>query len=255
MSFIGTTASIGASSAILGGVAAGGGSIISGLLGSKAATKASQAQVSEEQQALQLQQTQLSKLDPWTNVGAGANYTLGSLYGIGSNGQSTNAPTDFSQFFNSPDYKFAQQQGQAGLVNYQNAEGLGGSGAGLAAASTFNQGLATQQFGNYFNRLMGLSQLGATSAQAGVQGANAAANTIGSIGQSQASGIVGSANAITGGITGAGSALSGVGNNLLLTSALGNRGQAATAASTPSAYQWPSSSAIPNTPFGIPGNN
>ena len=31
-------------------------------------------------------------------------------------------------------------------MNYQNAEGLGGSGAGLAAASTFNQGLATQQF-------------------------------------------------------------------------------------------------------------
>ena len=161
-----------------------------------------------------------------------ANYTLGkSLWCIGANGQQTNAPQDFSQFFNSPDYKFAQQQGQAGLVNYQNAEGLGGSGAGLAAASTFNQGLATQQFGNYFNRLMGLSQLGASSAQAGVQGTNAAAQTLGSIGQSQASGIIGSANALGGGLTGAAGSLSTIPQGLLLQSLLQkNQG------SSPSSY-------------------
>lgn len=234
------------------GVLGAGASIGSALIGSKAASQASQAQVAEEQQGLALQKQALGNLNPWLNVGAGANYTLGSLYGIGANGQQTNAPSDFSQFFNSPDYKFAQQQGQAGLVNYQNAEGLGGSGAGLAAASTFNQGLATQQFGNYFNRLMGLSQLGAQSAQAGVGGANAAAQTLGSIGQSQAGGIVGSANALSGGLTGAAGALSGSANNLLLASALGNRGQAAnTAAATPSVYQWGTPTApYTATPWG-----
>ena len=226
------------------GVLGAGASIFNGVEQSQAAKAASSAQVNEEQQGLALQKQALGGLSPWTNVGAGANYTLGSLYGIGANGQQTGAPSDFSQFFNSPDYKFAQQQGQAGLVNYQNAEGLGGSGAGLAAASTFNQGLATQQFGNYFNRLMGLSQLGATSAQAGVQGANAAAGTLGSIGQSQASGIVGSANAIGSAATGVANAGAGVGNGLLLQSLLG-KNQSTAAASTPSAYQW----GAPTTPY------
>lgn len=225
----------------------GGASIFSGLEQSNAASKASQAQVGEEQQALALQQQALGNLNPWINVGSGANYTLGSLYGIGANGQQTNAPSNFSQFFNSPDYQFAQQQGQAGLVNYQNAEGLGGSGAGLAAASTFNQGLATQQFGNYFNRLMGLSQLGASSAQAGVSGANAAANTIGSIGQSQASGIIGSANALGSAASGVGSALSGSANSLLLASALGKAPNIGSSSASPSSYQWGTPSA-PYTP-------
>jgi hypothetical protein len=216
---------------LIGGLLAGGGSLLGGWLQSKAADKASQAQVAEEQQALALQEQQLGKLNPWINVGSGANYTLGQLYGIGAGGGSANAPQDFSSFFNSPDYQFAKQQGQAGLVNYQNAEGLGGSGAGLAAASTFNQGLATQQFGNYFNRLMGLSQLGASAAEAGVGGANAAAQTMGNIGQSQASGIIGSANALSGGISGAG-------NSLLLASILGGRGAQSTPSASPTSYQW-----------------
>ena len=37
---------------------------------------------------------------------------------------------------------------------------LAGSGGALAAASQYNQGLATQQYGNYFNRLMQISQNG-----------------------------------------------------------------------------------------------
>jgi hypothetical protein len=200
-----------------------GASIFSGLEQSSAAGKASQAQVGEEQQALALQQQQLQTLNPWINVGSGANYTLGSLYGIGANGQGANGPGNYAAFFNSPDYQFAQQQGQAGLQNYENANGLAKSGAGLAAASTFNQGLATQQFGNYYNRLMGLSTLGEQAAGAGVGGANAAAQTIGSIGQSQASGIVGSASALAGGATGTASALSGGANNFMLSQLLAAR--------------------------------
>jgi hypothetical protein len=238
-----------ASAIAVSGLAGAGASIFGASEQSSAAKAAAQAQVSEEQQGFQLQQQQLQTLNPWINVGQGANYTLGSLYGIGQNGQQTNSPSNFSQFFNSPDYQFAQQQGQAGLVNYQNAEGLGGSGAGLAAASTFNQGLATQQFGNYFNRLMGLSQLGASSAQAGIGGANAAAQTLGNIGASQASGITGSANAIAGGATGVASSLSGVSNNLLLQSLISNKNNASTAASNPSSYSpLPATGPLPSYP-------
>jgi len=71
--------------------------------------------------------------------------------------------------------------------------------------------LASQQYGNYFNRLMGLSQIGqnATSTNANLVTGNASNNTtsagqIGNttqaVGQAQASGIVGASNAITGGI-------------------------------------------------------
>jgi hypothetical protein len=244
MSFV--AAAIGGSALI-----GAGASIYSANLQAGAAKSAANAQVSAEQQALALQREQLGKLDPWLNVGSGANYTLGSLYGIGPNGQPANAPQDFSKFFSSPDYQFALQQGNAGLVNYENAMGLGKSGSGLAAASTFNQGLATQQFGNYFNRLMGLSQLGATAANTAVGGGNAAAGTIGNIGASQAGGIIGGANAWAGGLSGAAGAGSGAANALLLQSLLSKNTPASAAAASPSAYQWGTPTApYSPTPWG-----
>src|SRR6185312_8020918 len=181
----------------------------SAAIGASAASKASKAQVAMEQQGLDAQNAARAKLDPFINVGTGANYTLGQMYGIGKDGQPTGAGNDFSQFTNSPDYAFAQQQGELGLTRAENARGLNLSGGALKDISQFNQGLATQQFGNYFSRLMSLSQLGQNSAVAGVGGANAAANTMGQIGQSQASGIIGGANALTGGIN------SGINNSLL----------------------------------------
>lgn len=200
-----------------------GGSLISGGLGYLGATNAANAQVSAENNALAAQNAARSTLNPFINVGTGATYTLGQMYGIGQNGQPTGAGNDFSSFTNSPDYQFALQQGNQATQNYLNASGLGMSGAGLTAISNFNQGLASQQFGNYFNRLMGLSNQGMQAATAGVSGANAAANTMGNIGASQASGIIGGTNALTGGIN------SGISNSLLY-SALRNTGN-------PSGYQ------------------
>lgn len=204
MVFVASAGAAGLGSAAL----IGGGSLASGLLGYFGSTSAANAQVNAESAALAAQNQARSKLDPFINVGTGATYTLGSLYGIGPNGQST-GPPDFSSFTNSPDYQFAQQQGNLGLQRYENAAGLALSGGALKDVAQFNQGLATQQFGNYFNRLMGLSQQGASAAGAGVSGANAAAGTMGNIGASQASGIIGGTNAITGGIN------SGIQNSLL----------------------------------------
>ena len=226
------------SGAAVGGLLIGGGALASAGVGLYGSLSASQAQTNEEQQALAAQNQARSQLNPWINVGQGANYTLGSLYGIGQNGQPTNAPVDYSSFTNSPDYQFAQQQGNAALQNYENANGLAGSGGALAAASQYNQGLATQQYGNYFNRLMSLSQLGASSAQAGVSGANAAAQTMGAIGQSQASGITGATNAVSGGIN------SAVNNSLLF--------NAINKASPTAQTVNPSSYASTATPFQFP---
>jgi hypothetical protein len=91
----------------------------------------------------------------------------------------------------------------------QRAAAAGGtliSGGQLKAGQEFGQGLATQQFGNYFNRLLSLSQLG-QSAATGVSNAalttgQNVGNTIQAGGQATASGIVGSANAISGGLNG-----------------------------------------------------
>ena len=186
----------------------GGASIGSALIGASAANRAADLQANAAGNALAFQKQQMANLDPYLNVGKGATYTLGSMYGIGQDGK-TGGQHDFSGFTNSPDFKFAQDQGQLGLDRYENAKGMALSGGALKDVSQFNQGLATQQFGNYYNRLMSLSSLGQNAANASVGAGNAAANTIMGQGQAQASGIVGGANAITGGIG------SGISNSLL----------------------------------------
>jgi len=189
-------------------LAIGAASLGSAFIGANAANRASDAQSQAAANALAAQQAAVAKLNPWINTGTGANYTLGSLYGIGQDG-STGHPQDFSAFTNSPDYKFALDQGQLGLDRYENAKGLTLSGGALKDVSQFNQGLATQQFGNYYNRLLSLSQMGQGAASSAVGGTNAIANTMMGQGQAQASGIVGGANALTGGIN------SGITNSLL----------------------------------------
>ncbi len=127
---------------------------------------------------------------------------------------------------NNPQYQFLQKQGQQALDRSAAARGMGYSGAQMKAAQQFGQGLASQEydkqynrasgeFGDYFNRLAGLSQGGqqaaGSMAQAGGQYASGASNTLGSLGgylqnnlgqaaNARASGYIGKANAITGGI-------------------------------------------------------
>lgn len=194
----------------------GGASLASGIIGADAAETAASKQADAAKNALDTQrymfdQTQ-ANFKPYLDIGKGATYSLGSLYGIGKDGTTGN-PQDFSGFANSPDYKFALDQGQLGLDRYQNAKGLALSGGALKDAAQFNQGLATQQFGNYYNRLLSLSQLGQSAASGSAGSAGQFSGQIGnsyqSIGQAQASGIVGGANAMTGAIGG------GINNSLL----------------------------------------
>lgn len=195
----------------------GAASVGSAMIGANAAKSASEKQAQAAQNALDFQQRAFERtqanFEPYLNVGKGATYTLGSLYGIGQDGNQTNANRDYSQFYDSPDYGFAKEQGELGLTRALNARGMNLSGGALKDFAQFNQGLATQQFGNYFNRLLSLSQLGGNAAS-GAAGAAAnfsgqIGNTMQGIGQAQAAGIVGGANAITGGIN------SGINNSLL----------------------------------------
>jgi len=127
-----------------------------------------------------------------------------------------------------PAYQFQLKQGQQALDRSAAARGMGYSGAQTKAAQEYGQGMASQQydkeynrasgeFGDYYNRLAGLAQGGqqaTTSLQnAGNQYATGASNTLGSLGgylqnnlgqaaNARASGYIGGANAINGGIQG-----------------------------------------------------
>ena len=127
---------------------------------------------------------------------------------------------------NNPAYQFQLKQGQQALDRSSAARGMGASGAQMKAAQEYGQGLASQQydkeynrasgeFGDYFNRLAGLSQGGqqaaGSMANAGSQYANSASNTFGNLSNAQtsilgqqanarASGYAANANAISGGL-------------------------------------------------------
>jgi hypothetical protein len=117
---------------------------------------------------------------------------------------------DLKDFQVDPGYAFRQSQGEKAL---QRAASLGGgidSGAMLKDAMDFNQGLASQEFGNaynrfnnnqdkQFNRLASISGIGQTASNnisnaAQNYGNQAGGNIIGA-GNAQAAGRVGSANA------------------------------------------------------------
>jgi hypothetical protein len=106
---------------------------------------------------------------------------------------------DFSAFYNSPDYRFAVDQGQQAIERARSATGNLASGNTLTELTRYGQGMGAQQLNNYTSRLMALAGIGqgATTTTAGL-GANMASNVgnlMSASGDSRASGIAGSANA------------------------------------------------------------
>lgn len=118
----------------------------------------------------------------------------------------------------SPAYNFQLQQGRQGVMN-ADAAGAGAlSGSAQKDLIDYNQSAANTSFnnafnqyqtqqGNIFSRLSGIAQLGQSSAnntgQQGTALAGQAAQSATNIGTAQAGGIVGAANAISGGINSA----------------------------------------------------
>lgn len=195
----------------------------SALIGGGASLFASGQQSDAAQQALQQQQAALAfqrevdarnqrNLKPYLGLGKEAVGQLGSLMG-----------GDFSNFFESPDYKFRFNEGMRGLENSAAARGGLLSGNFLRGATDFGQRAASQEYGNYFNRIMETARLGQNSAvgagSLGTQSAGQYGQTAGQIGNAyntlgaaNASGVVGAANAMTGGV-----------QNYLFMNALANR--------------------------------
>lgn len=93
----------------------------------------------------------------------------------GLSGLNALAAGDYSGFQNSPDYKFALQQGLQGVDRSAAARGALYSGGQLADLSNYAQGMASQNLGTYRNFLTGLAGMGQN-----------AAGTIAGVGQNSA---------------------------------------------------------------------
>ena len=138
-------------------VAAGAATVIGGALQSRAGDKGADAQrrasdAATAEQRRQYDQTR-QDLQPWMQQGTWAlDQQRNFLNG------------DWSGFQNSPDYKWAVNQGTNALDRGATAQGNLWGGGADADRIALGQGMATQYAGNYYNRLAGLSNTGQTTA-------------------------------------------------------------------------------------------
>lgn len=121
---------------------------------SKSAANAQQAgyDAAARESGRQYDQTR-QDMQPW--LGAGTN-ALAQMQQLNSG--------DFRSFKQSPDYEFAFSQGLQGLDRSAAARGSLYSGGADADRMAFGQGLASQQYGNYYNRLASLAGVGQQTA-------------------------------------------------------------------------------------------
>lgn len=129
---------------------------------------------------------------------------ISRLLGLGG------AAPDLSEFQESPGYQFRLAEGNKALDRSAAGRGMLLSGAQLKEAQRYNQGMASNEFGNFFNRLYELAGMGQNAAaQTGNFGANAVAqqNQLGMMGAgARAQGIADQTNFITNALGGAANA-------------------------------------------------
>lgn len=122
--------------------------------------------------------------------------------------QAPAAPTadPYGEFLASPDYEFRRDEGNRDIANSYAARGSGRSGNALRALTEFNSNLASGEFNNRFNRLAALAGFGqaANSQAAGnaIATGRGVSSSLQDAGSARASGVIGSADAISGGIAG-----------------------------------------------------
>lgn len=181
--------------AVIGAVGALGGAAMQ----NKGAKDAARAQGAAAQLGIAEQQRQFDtfqeNIQPYLGVGQQGVNRLAAL-----------ASGDFSGFHESPEYAFARDQGLQALERGAAARGSMHSGGADADRMRFASGLASQEYGNHWNRLLGLAHMGQNAAvgagSMGQQHANAVGNLLGAQGQAQAGGAINSANAWSNALSG-----------------------------------------------------
>lgn len=225
--------------------AAVGGEVIGSVLNADASRKAAHTQADAARQSMDLQRQGLAQqayeTAPERDVGALALYQLASMLGIdprqafpggipgegpmgigklptpgapGSEFGSLNKQFTMADFLanQDPSYQFRQEQGQKGIESSAAARGMQLSGSNLKDLTSFNQGLASEEYqnawqrfqakqGNDFSRLAELAGMGTQAReQLGASAANlgqSLGNTQEGIGNALAAGKIGQANAFS----------------------------------------------------------
>src|SRR3990167_5094830 len=177
-------------------VAVGGAALVGGMLGGSAAKKAAKEQTAASQAAIGEQRRQFdttrADLAPWMEAGQAGLGRMRDLLGLGT---STLTPEQVME--QSPGYQFRLGQGEQAIDRAAGAQGMRRSGATLKALTRFGQDYASNEFGNIYNLLAGISGTGQqTGAQLGGFGAQNA-GTIGNLmtGAANARGAAGIAGA------------------------------------------------------------
>lgn len=201
-------------------------SVVGGIFQGRSANRAANTQAQAATEAARIQQRaaertnqQLSgwraedigRFAPYAETGGRAQNALAFELGLGDR------PQGYQGFQASPGYQFAMDQGTQAVQGSVAARNGLNSGAAMAELTRFGQGLANQEYGNYFNRLYGMAGTGLSAAGAqgdiGQRYGNAIAGNIINAGQSTAQGVASAADARAAGTIGMGNAFSGAINN------------------------------------------
>lgn len=128
---------------------------------------------------------------------------------------------DSSAFHQDPGYQFALEQGQRSIDNSAAARGGLLSGGAVKAGARFATGLADQQYGSFYDRLLQSAGLGNTGIGAS---ASAGASAAGNIGAAYTNGAAMRGSAYLQGGQAVNGAVQGGVSNLLLSRYLGTSG-------------------------------
>jgi hypothetical protein len=198
----------------------GGSALLGGLISSSGAQSAAGTQAASYDRAAALQKEQFDEQkrlsEPYRQAGLTGQNRLMELLGLGDNTGSARFgqyARDFGMqdFQQDPGYTFRLKEGLDQIGSQARAQGGAGGGRTMMGIQKYAQGLASQEYGNAFNRyqtnranqlqplgsLMSSGQAAAAgqAAQAGQYGVNAG-NLMGQAGQATAAGQLGSANSI-----------------------------------------------------------
>lgn len=217
---LGTAATAG----IVGGIGAAG-SIASSAIGAHAAGSAADKQVSAQERALQQEQ---ANQQPYLDFGKTSLSQISQQFPNGFT-----APTQ-QEAEATPGYQFTQDEGDSGILKASAALGGSISGGTLKSLSQYNQGLATTNYNNIFNQKLQsymAALQGVQIGQGATQNLNSSLSSVATnVGNAQAAGTVGSANAISGGL---GSATNSITQSLLLSQLLNGTGAGSSGGSVP----------------------
>lgn len=191
-----------------------GSAVIGGVVASKSANKAADAQqhATDTANATQLKMYEQNRVDsePWRKAGVSALEQLSSGLAPGSD---FNRDFTLADFAADPGYEFRRSEGMRGLESQAAARGLLHSGNTLRDLTDFNSNLASQEYGaaygrfnadrdRRFNRLSGIAGTGQTATRdIGAYGTTTAgniSNNITNMGNANAGAAIAKGNAWSG---------------------------------------------------------